>query len=69
MSTDRDEIIDAALKLSEADRLMVVARLLETLPEEFPGLSADDPGFLEELERRANERGPVVPVSDLWKEE
>lgn len=68
MLASRDQILDAALKLSEADRLEIVTRLLETLPQDLPGLSMDDPDFLAELDRRANDGGPVIPASELWGE-
>jgi hypothetical protein len=68
MASSPSEIIDAALKLSESDRLVIAVRLLETLPDDHPGLSEDDPGFLDELERRANDTEPTTPVSDLWKQ-
>lgn len=67
MASAPNEIIEAALKLSESDRMLIAARLLETLPENYPGLSEDDEGFLDELERRANDTDATIPVSDLWK--
>jgi hypothetical protein len=69
MPASRDEILDAALKLPESDRLLIATRLLDTLPEDLPGLSEEDPGFLDELERRANDAEPTVPVSELWKQD
>lgn len=67
MASNANEIIDAALKLPESDRLMIAARLLETLPDNYPSLSEDDDGFLDELERRAGDTEPTIPASDLWK--
>jgi hypothetical protein len=64
-----DEIIDAALKLPESDRLRIASRLLDTLPENLPGISAEDDEFLNELERRAIDSGTTIPVSELWKQE
>ena len=69
MASTPDEIIDAALKLPESDRLMIATRLLDTLRDDQPGLSEDDPGFLDELERRANDTGPTIPLSELWKQD
>ena len=69
MASTPDEIIDAALKLPESDRLLIASRLLDTLPGDYPGMSADDEGFLEELERRASDSGTTIPVSELWKQE
>jgi hypothetical protein len=69
MASNLDQIIDAALKLPESDRLLVAARLLETLPDDHPGLSEDDPGFMDELERRANDKEATIRVADLWKQD
>lgn len=69
MPANRDEILDAALKLSESDRLMIATRLLDTIPDDPPGLSEHDPGFLEELERRANDAGATISASELWKQD
>jgi len=41
MPAGRDEILDAALQLSEDDRMFVADRLLETLPDVLPGPSMD----------------------------
>jgi hypothetical protein len=43
--------------------------LLETLPDDLPGLAEDDPGFLDELERRANDAGPTIPAAEIWKQD
>jgi hypothetical protein len=69
MASCAHEIIDAALKLPEADRLLIATRLLETLPDDYPGLSEDDPGFLDELVRRAGDREPTVRLNELWNQD
>lgn len=69
MSASRDEILNAALKLPDSDRLLIATRLLDTLPDDMPGLSEDDPGFLEELERRAQDTGATLPAVELWKQD
>jgi hypothetical protein len=68
MASSPNEIIDAALKLPESDRLLIATRLLETLPDDHPGLSEEESGFIDELERRASDTDPTIPVSDLWKQ-
>ena len=65
MPTTRDEILEVALLLSEGDRLAIVDRLLETLPDEFPGLSDSDPLFAEELERRSGDWEGAIPWPQL----
>jgi hypothetical protein len=47
---------------------LIATRLLETLPDDYPGLSEDKPGFMDELERRAGDTEPTIHVSDLWKQ-
>ena len=69
MSTDPDEIIGTAIQLCESDHIRVVTRLLETLPDEPPGLSLDDPEFLAELERRADDSEGAIPISQLWNQD
>jgi len=68
MSAGRDEILDAALQLSEDDRMLIAGRLLETLPEEPPGLSMDDPELEAELERRSGDWEGAVPWEQLRDE-
>ncbi|MEX2185253.1 MAG: hypothetical protein WD875_00595 [Pirellulales bacterium] len=69
MLASRDEILTSALKLSESDRLLIAARLLDTLPDDAPGLSFDDANLLEELERRAEDTAGGVAAADLWTQD
>lgn len=69
MLATRDEIRQAALQLPEKDRVALVEELMETLPDEIPGLSLDDPGLEMELDRRAQNLEGLVAVDDLWKAE
>jgi len=55
MHTTIQSFVDAALQFSETDRLEIAHRLLDSLPDDFPGIAVADPGFLEEVERRAQE--------------
>ena len=68
MQADCNEVLNAALSLSESDRLLIATRLMATPPEDPPGLSSDDPGFLEELARRSQDREGAIPASELWNE-
>jgi putative addiction module component (TIGR02574 family) len=68
MSATRDEILTAALELSESDRLAIVNRLLQTLPADAPDLAEDDPDFAEELERRSGDWDSAVPWDQLRDE-
>lgn len=65
--TTREEILAAAMQLSESDRLEIADRLLETVPEGSTGWWAEDEAFLDELDRRAGDLHGAVPVNELWQ--
>ena len=65
MPDSKEEILNAALQLSEADRLVIANRLLDTLSESAPGLALDDPALAAELDRRAGDWENSIPWSDL----
>lgn len=65
MPATRDEILNAALSLPESDRLAIANRLLDTLPEDSPGLSDEDPQFAAELDRRSGDLAGAVPWEEL----
>jgi putative addiction module component (TIGR02574 family) len=62
--------LEAALTLSENDRIQLVERLLETLGPETDGV--DEASFVTELRRRSDEidqgKAELVPWSELKKE-
>jgi len=64
MIRDRKQLFDAALQLTEADRLILANQLLETLPDDLPGLNSDDPQFMDELLRRSGD----MEGSAAWEE-
>lgn len=68
MAASRDEVLDAALQLPEGDRMLIVGRLLETLPDEPPGWSIDEPEFQAELERRSGDWEGAVSWEQLRDE-
>lgn len=55
MSTTREEVLKSAMELSEADRLQIATELIDSVAEEWPGWSIDDPDLVAELERRARD--------------
>ena len=65
MVASRDEILQAALGLPEADRLVIANRLLDTLPADAPGLAMDDPALARELDRRSGQWENSVPWEEL----
>jgi hypothetical protein len=68
MQLTTETIFEAALKLSECERLELVNRLMDTLPGPPNLLCVDDPGFLEELDRRAADDSSSIPWSVLKNE-
>lgn len=64
MSVTRDEVLNAALALSESDRLAIVVRLMATLPDDQPGL-VDDDGLMAELMRRSGDLDGSVDWIEL----
>jgi len=67
MSPDSEAVLQAALALSESERLVLVNRILESLPEQAPAIF-DDEEFQTELERRANDSSEFIPWSQVRKE-
>ena len=65
MQPSSEAIFQAALKLPEDERLTLVARLLETVPDEPAGLSLDDPDLVEELKRRSADLDGAVTWNQL----
>ena len=60
MSETAQQLLDAILKLSEADRSFIAMRLLESLPPDT-GLAMDDEDFIEQLNaRRHDDEGSVA---------
>ncbi len=68
MQTDLQGILDAAMQLSEADRLALVSRLMQALPPEDDSLSLDDPQLAAELDRRFAQTDEGIPWSQLKAE-
>jgi len=68
MSTDAEAIFTAALALNDSERLDLAARLLDTISDDTGGLSLDDPGLLEELQRRSADTTGAIPWSKLREE-
>lgn len=64
MSISREEVLKSALSLPEADRILLATKLLDSFDDSKASFSVDDPSFLQELERRANDLPPGIP----WEE-
>jgi hypothetical protein len=68
MSFDAQQLFNAALHLPEDQRYELVARLLDSTPEELPGLSLDDEDLMAELDRRSADREGAVDWQELRDE-
>jgi len=64
VSISREEVLKSALSLPEADRILLATTLLDSFDDSKASFSVDDPSFLQELERRANDPSPGIP----WEE-
>jgi hypothetical protein len=61
-----DDVLKAALRLPANERLILATQLLESVPADDGCWSVDDPGFLDELDRRSNDGSTPVPLAELW---
>lgn len=68
MPATRDEVLKTALDLSVADRLLLATELMDTLPDDLPGWSMEDPDFLDELDRRVADGSPGIPWPQVQAE-
>ena len=68
MSLPSDTVFEAALELPENERLVLVSRLLETIPVDDLSLSLDYDSLCEELDRRFVDREGEVDWSELRTE-
>jgi len=68
MSTAREAVLKAALELDEDERLLLAAELMDSLADSLPGWTVDDPGFLEELDRRSRDGSANIPWEQVRKE-
>jgi len=66
MSPQTQALLDAALALPEAERILLVERLLETLPPETDEVTDDE--LFAELERRRMEVEQGVEKPIPWSE-
>ena len=69
MSVDPETVFHAALQLTEGERLDLAYRILDTVPEDAPGLSLDDPNLRQELDRRFADSEGSIPWSELRAKE
>lgn len=63
-----DRLFNAAMILPEGDRVALIERLLETMPDREIGLAMDDPNLEAELDRRFADHEGEVSWADLRAE-
>jgi hypothetical protein len=61
-------LFEAALQLPEEERLSLVSRILDTMPDHDVTTSLDDPDLLVDLERRFAQPDGAIPWSELRAE-
>lgn len=66
-NSEADEILQAALELSDADRVALVARLMASLPEQMVE-QFEDLEFQQEMERRFADSADSIPWSQVRDE-
>ena len=65
MEQSANAILEAAMMLSENDRITLASRLLESVPSDHVATFVDDPSLIEELDRRFADREGSIPWSDV----
>lgn len=68
MPENTNVLFEAALRLSEEERLSLVSRILDTMPAQDVTASLDDPELLDELDRRFAQAEGAIPWSELQAE-
>lgn len=68
MSAAREDVLKAAMDLPEQDRLVIAAELMGSVAEGLPGMSVNDPGFADELDRRSNDGAEGIPWDQVKSE-
>ena len=61
-------LFEAALQLPEQERLSLVSRILDTMPDQDVTTCVDDPDLLVELERRSADPEGAISWSKLRAE-
>lgn len=65
VNISREQVLEAALQLPEDERLQLAGELMSSVPPDAEVWCIDDPGFLEELDRRSHDGTPSVPWSQV----
>ncbi len=65
----RDQLLEDAQQLSVADRLILAQQLLDTLPDDLPGLDFSGDELAQELLRRSGDYEDSITWSELRNEQ
>lgn len=65
MAISPEELLKSALSLPEADRILLATEILDSVGNSTARRSANDPAFLHELERRANDSSPGIHSDEV----
>lgn len=65
---NRDEVFNAALRLTEEDRWVLVSSLLDSLPNDPPMMDVDDANFHDELRGRSGDQARAVDWRNIHDE-
>lgn len=68
MSQNTNALFEAAMDLSEDERLSLASRIMDTLPPDDLTCSVDDQDLLTELDRRFSDSQGAVAWSELEAE-
>jgi len=68
MTSTKEELLKAALELSETDRLILANRLLDSVANNTPGLCLDEHALAEELDRRSGQWEGSISWEDLRRQ-
>jgi putative addiction module component (TIGR02574 family) len=68
MSLDSESIFNAALELSDDQRMALVLRLMDTIPDQGGTTSLNDAELVREIERRFADQAESIPWSELRAE-
>lgn len=68
MQLNSDSIFEAALRLPESERLTLVSKLMETMPDENLTLSVEDSELIAKLDRRFGQTEGTITWLDLKAE-
>lgn len=68
MPVVREELLKAALELSEQNRVLLAGELMGSVTDDLASLSVDEAEFLSELARRSSDGSASIPWDQVKAE-